>query len=181
MKKITYLTIFIFSFSTLSSVLFAQAATDSDSVNYEQQRQRVNKLLEERSQRFGEFDLSIQKKTGIFGIFKTKGDMQKSIDILKQVVITDNNIFVETKRLLDLKDYESDRHAALAREYDKQVSAYMKTITKLQDENDKLRAQLDNMDQSDQQSNFLLYLLATVIIILSVLFVQLFRRRKSKI
>ncbi|MFD2968015.1 hypothetical protein [Sphingobacterium bambusae] len=181
MKKITYLTILIFSFSMLSTMLSAQVTVSNDSVNYEQQRQRVNKMLEERSQRFGEFDLSIQKKTGIFGIFKTKGDMQKSIDILKQVVITDNNIFMETKRLLDLKDYESDRHAALANEYDKQVSAYMKTITKLQDENDKLRVQLESMDQSDQQSNFFVYLLGSVIIILSVLVVQLFRRQKSKI
>ncbi len=165
----------------LSTTLAAQVAVSSDSVNYEQQRQRVNKMLDERSRRFGEFDLSIKKKTGIFGIFKTKGDMQKSIDILKQVVITDNNIFIETKRLLDLKDYESDRHAALATEYDKQVSAYMKTITKLQDENDKLRVQLESLDQNDQQSNFLVYLLGAVVVILSALVVQLFQRQKSKI
>ncbi|TDS15751.1 hypothetical protein [Sphingobacterium paludis] len=174
MKRIApLLVVFVLQFSALS--LFAQ--NDSDSVNYEQQRLRVNQLLDQRSARFGAYDESITKKTGIFGIFKTKKDMQKSIDILKEIVITDNNIFVETKRLLDLKDYESNRHAALANEYDKQVSAYMKTITKLQDENDKLRQQVGTLDQNDQQSNFLVYLLIAIIGVLAVVIYSLYQRR----
>ncbi|MFD2593723.1 hypothetical protein [Sphingobacterium griseoflavum] len=180
MKKTIYCLIILIGLFACRTDLFAQSSAASDSINYEQQRQRVNKLLDERSRRFGEFDLSIQQKTGIFGIFKTKKDMQKSIDILKQVVITDNNIFVETKRLLDLKDYESDRHAALANEYDKQVSAYMKTITKLQDENDKLRGQLTTLDESDEKSNFFVYLLLVVIAVLLVVVLQLFKRQKAK-
>ncbi|WDF68224.1 hypothetical protein PQ465_18230 [Sphingobacterium oryzagri] len=180
MKKKQAFFLIIWSLFVCIATVQAQTIANSDSLNYEQQRTRVNNLLEERSKRFGEFDQSLQKKTGIFGIFKTKSDMQKSIDILKQVVIADNNIFVETKRLLDIKDYESDKHAALAKEYDKQVSAYMKTITKLQDQNEQLRLQVSTLDGSDQQNNFFVYLLIGIVILLSVLLYQRYRKDKDK-
>src|SRR3546814_611948 len=83
-----------------SSVSVAQ-----DTLAYELQRQKVNTLLDERSQRYGDFNQSLQKRTGIFGL-KTKKDMQASIDILKEIVLTDNNIFRETKVLVDYKDME---------------------------------------------------------------------------
>jgi len=173
MKKIAQ---FILLMALQTHMVSLLAQTNSDSVNYEQQRLRVNQLLDQRSARFGEYDKSITQKTGIFGIFKTKKDMQKSIDILKEIVITDNNIFVETKRLLDLKDYESDRYAALATEYDKQVSAYMKTITKLQDENDKLRQEVGTMGESDQKSNFFVYLLGAIVLGLLFIVYSLYKR-----
>src|SRR5690606_18171017 len=98
---------------------------EADSSLFENQRQRVNMLLEERSRKFGEYDQSLQQRTGIFGLFKSKSDMQKSIDILQAIVINDNNIFIETRKLLDLKDTERDRFQLLATEFDNQVTAYM--------------------------------------------------------
>ena len=100
------------------------AQSISDSISYEIQRKLVNTLLQQRSTKFGEYDVSLTQKTGIFGIFKSKGDMQKSNDILKQIVITDNNIFLETKKLLAIKDYESEKNLEKARQYDSQVTAY---------------------------------------------------------
>ena len=182
MQKLRNFLPLLFLLLWLGSVNNAWAQLDrgNDSLNYEQQREHVNQLLEDRSQRFGEFDTSLQQKTGVFGIFKTKGDMQKSIDILKQVVITDNKIFIETKKLLDLKDYQSDRYAALATEYDQQVSAYMKTITKLQNENDKLREEISTLDTKDHDSNIFLYLLIAVIFILLITIYQLYKQSKGK-
>lgn len=107
--------------------------------------------------------------------------MQKSIDILKQIVLTDNNIFVETKRLLDIKDFESDKNRALAAEYDKQVSAYMKTITKLQDENDRLRLQIDTLDKEDHSSHVLTYVLLIIIAALLFVLYRQYRQYTSKI
>lgn len=178
-KTFLPLLIILFWLSSVNNA-WAQLNRGSDSLNYEQQREHVNQLLEDRSKRFGEFDISLQQKTGVFGIFKTKGDMQKSIDILQQVVITDNKIFLETKKLLDLKDYQSDRYAALATEYDHQVSAYMKTITKLQNENDKLREEISALDTKDHDSNIFLYLLIAVILILLVSVYQLYKQNKVK-
>jgi hypothetical protein len=152
----------------------------ADSMTFEAQREQVNHLLDERSRRFGEYDESLEKKTGVFGLFKTKKDMQKSIDILRQVVLNDNNIFIETRKLLDLKDAQSERYQRLAAEYDNQVSAYMKTITKLQNENDKLREQLKSMENTDRGSGIMLYISIIVIIGLIIALIYQYNRHKPK-
>ncbi|GEM69464.1 hypothetical protein SMI01S_30700 [Sphingobacterium mizutaii NBRC 14946 = DSM 11724] len=163
-------------------LLHAQDSTavKADSLTFEAQRERVNHLLNERSRRFGEYDQSLEKKTGVFGLFKTKKDMQKSIDILRQVVLNDNNIFLETRKLLDLKDAQSERYQRLANEYDMQVSAYMKTITKLQNENDKLREELKSMESTDTGNGVLIYLAVIVIIALIILLIYQYNRHKPK-
>lgn len=155
-------------------------STNMDSISFEQQRTRVNLLLDDRSNKFGQFDNSLQQKTGIFGIFKTKKDMQNSIDILKQIVITDNNIFVETKKLLDIKDYESERNRALATEYDTQVTAYMKTISKLQKQNEELRETLESAKEENHDGNNLFYISLLAIAIMGYYIFKLHRTIKSQ-
>ncbi len=169
-------------FTTFFQLLKAQDSTaiKADSLTFEAQRERVNKLLNDRSSRFGEYDQSLEKKTGVFGLFKTKKDMQKSIDILRQIVLNDNNIFVETRKLLDLKDAQSERYQRLANEYDMQVSAYMKTITKLQTENDKLREDIKSLENTDRGSGILLYLAILVIIGLIIVLIYQNNRHKQK-
>lgn len=132
-----------------------QPATDTaslarDTVNYERQRQKVNDLLTQRSARFGQFDESLQRRTGIFGL-KTKKDMQASIDILKQIVLTDNNIFRETKTLLDFKDFEKTQIAQQASEFDGRINGYIKTISKLQREQERLANEVDALEKTNQR------------------------------
>lgn len=160
---------FIKSFSFLLFFLtgFAVSAQNADSTSFEAQRMRVNKLIEDRKVKFGEYDLSLEKKSAIFGLFKSKDDMQRTIDILKNIVITDNNIFLETRRLISIKDDEKQKFQNLASEYDKQVSAYMGTINKLQKENEKLKKDIENLEGSDNSSNILLYIALAIIAVLS--------------
>ncbi|MCW2261370.1 MULTISPECIES: hypothetical protein [Sphingobacterium] len=146
---------------------FAVSAQNADSTSFEAQRMRVNKLIEDRKVKFGEYDLSLEKKSAIFGLFKSKDDMQRTIDILKNIVITDNNIFLETRRLISIKDDEKQKFQNLASEYDKQVSAYMGTINKLQKENEKLKKDIENLEGSDNSSNILLYIALAIIAVLS--------------
>ncbi|MEJ5147440.1 hypothetical protein [Sphingobacterium sp. MYb388] len=148
---------------------FAVSAQNADSTSFEAQRMRVNKLIEDRKVKFGEYDLSLEKKSAIFGLFKSKDDMQRTIDILKNIVITDNNIFLETRRLISIKDDEKQKFQNLASEYDKQVSAYMGTINKLQKENEKLKKDVENLEGSDNSSNILLYIALVIIAVLSYL------------
>lgn len=148
---------------------FAVSAQNADSTSFEAQRMRVNKLIEDRKVKFGEYDLSLEKKSAIFGLFKSKDDMQRTIDILKNIVITDNNIFLETRRLISIKDDEKQKFQNLASEYDKQVSAYMGTINKLQKENEKLKKDVENLEGSDNSSNILLYIALAIIAVLSYL------------
>ncbi|GAA0883074.1 hypothetical protein [Sphingobacterium siyangense] len=147
----------------------AKSQNNPDSSSFEVQRSRVNDLLDARQQKFGAYDTSLTQKTGLFGLFKSKGDMQKSIDILKDIVITDNNIFLETQKLLKIKDFEKDKYQQLATDYDKQVSAYIGTISKLQKENEKLRAQGDKTSGNLPLSNILLYIALLTIAVLGYL------------
>lgn len=155
MKKTAYI---FLSCLLLSLTSIALAQDNPDSISFETQRKRVNDLLDQRSKKFGDYTTSLEQKTGIFGLFKTKNDMQKSIDILKSIVINDNAIFIETRKLLDLKDNQAERYQALANEYDQQVTAYMKTITKLQVENDELRSQISALKDQGHKDNNLLYI-----------------------
>ncbi|MHC8948289.1 hypothetical protein [Sphingobacterium hungaricum] len=170
---------FLIYFSLFLAVL-ASAQTSStvaaDSASYEAQRVQVNKLLDDRSHKFGEYDLSLEKKTGIFGIFKTKGDMQKSIDILRQIVITDNNIFLETKKLLDYKDFEREKFQRMAADYDNQVTQYMKTVSKLQEENEKLTIQVAELENRDHSDSVYIYVGIFFILILSAIIFMLYKK-----
>ncbi|ERJ58667.1 hypothetical protein [Sphingobacterium paucimobilis] len=170
-----------FLYLLLCSCIPAKALVqqNQDSISFETQRQRVNVLLDQRSKRFGDYTNSLEQKTGIFGLFKTKSDMQKSIDILKSVVINDNAIFLETRKLLDLKDSEADRFHALAKEYDQQVTAYMKTISKLQAENEKLRNTIQALEEEDHTDNKYRYVIFVILFLSGVLFF-LYKRRRSK-
>ncbi|WP_270089436.1 hypothetical protein [Sphingobacterium sp. SYP-B4668] len=177
--KIIALALHFFIALLYTNTLYAQQNTD-DSTSYESQRKRVNDLLHARSTKFGEYDVSLQKKTGIFGLFKSKGDMQRSIDILKQIVITDNNIFIETKKLLDFKDFEREKFQKLATEYDGQITAYMTTINKLQNENEELKEQLSALEGKDHGNDLLLYLTFAGIIVLGFFTYKFYKQRSVK-
>ncbi|ULT27684.1 hypothetical protein KUH03_13885 [Sphingobacterium sp. E70] len=57
----------------------------------------------------------------------------------------------------------------MATEYDKQISAYMGTINKLQNENERLRTELDKTEGKGLAGNLWFYIALLVIIILAVL------------
>lgn len=139
--------IMFFVASCTTSFTFGQEVTDT--TGYEAQRQKVNALLTERSRRFGQFNESLQKRTGIFGL-KTKKDMQASIDILKQIVLTDNDIFQETKALLDYKDFEKSQIAEKATEFDGRITGYIKTISKLQREHERMVNEINTLEKSNR-------------------------------
>jgi len=141
---------------------FAQQSAP-DTSGYEQQRQKVNNLLAQRSARFGQFDESLHKRTGIFGL-KTKKDMQASIDILKQIVLTDNDIFRETKMLLDYKEFEKSQIAQQAFEFDGRINGYIKTISKLQREQERLTGEVVALERTNQIYEGLVVLLGLVVI-----------------
>ncbi|NGF57894.1 hypothetical protein G5B00_15345 [Parapedobacter sp. SGR-10] len=171
--------VLLFCLSPMGGTM-ANISLDTDTSLFENQRKRVNFLLEERSRKFGEYDQSLQEKTGIFGLFKTKADMQKSIDILQAIAITDNNIFLETRKLLDLKDTEREHFQRMAKEFDAQVTAYMKTVSKLQEENDSLRLKIKELEQEEHSSGVIFYVLGLVFIGLLIVIYLLYKKLHPK-
>jgi hypothetical protein len=131
--------LFLIVLSSISTSLFA--FQNADSLTYELQRNKINSMLNARSEKFGQYDQSLTSRTGIFGL-KTKRDMQNSINILTEIIQTDNEILKETKTLLDYKNYQQEKVVSQSKESESRSLAYMRTLNKLQTENEKVNAQI---------------------------------------
>jgi len=134
MIRLTFLIALLLSFSTL------KAQTDTSA--YETQRAKINALLAERSSRFGQYEQSLNERTGIFG-FQTKQDIRNSNEILRQITLNDNTIFRELKVLLDYKDLQVQQVKSSVTDNTERLNSYMAAIKKLQDQNQLLRDQLN--------------------------------------
>ena len=148
-----------------------------DTLAYEVQRQRVNDLLNQRSARFGEFNKSLDARTGIFG-FKTKKDMQASIDILKEIVQTDNHIFKETKVLIDYKDMEKTFIASQNQQSTARINGYVNTISKLEKHQDALKLSLKQLEE--RYNRLLVFSLFAGIVLVVFVAVALKRKFQTK-
>lgn len=122
------------------------AAFQSDTSAYQLQRLKINGLLAERSTRFGQYDQSLDARTGIFG-FQTKRDIKNSNEILRQIVLNDNNIFKELKILMDYKDQEVKEVINTANSTNSRIQAYMLSIKKLQDQNQFLKKEAQQLER----------------------------------
>lgn len=119
-------------------IIHFQTFAQQDTTAYASQRIKVNTLLTERSERFGQYDESLNQRTGIFG-WQTKKDIKNSNEILRQVVLTDNNIFKELKILMEYKDLQNQQKVEVADHSQERIEGYMQTIKKLQDQNETLQ------------------------------------------
>lgn len=167
MKKNALIAVFTIIYFFVSKTSHANA-TLRDSSTFESQRAKVNNLLDERVQKFGDYDLSLTKKTGFFGLMKSKQDLQNSNNILQEIVKMDNKIFMETRTLLRIKDYEAERFQQLATEYDNQVTAYMRTVSKLQASNENLNEEIESLKNAESKTSVSIIFFSIVIISLLI-------------
>jgi len=132
--KAFFLIVFILNFICPS----AAEAQSADTTAYQAQRLKVNALLAQRSAKFGQYDQSLTQHTGIFG-FQSKQDVKNSNEILRQIVINDNNIFKELKILMDYKELIVQQVKRDASSSNSRLQNYQATIRKLQEENERLQ------------------------------------------
>ncbi|MBC8986603.1 hypothetical protein H9X96_12515 [Pedobacter sp. N36a] len=125
---------------------FSAAAIRVDTSAYQLQRLKINALLSERSTRFGQYDQSLDARTGIFG-FQTKRDIKNSNEILRQIVLNDNNIFKELKVLMDYKDQEVKNVIITSNTTNSRIQNYMLSIKKLQDQNEHLKKEISTIEK----------------------------------
>ncbi len=164
-------------FGVLSLLLTGSSLKAQDTLAYEVQRQRVNELLNQRSARFGEFNKSLDARTGIFG-FKTKKDMQASIDILKEIVQTDNHIFKETKVLIDYKDMEKTFISSQNEQSTARINGYVNTISKLEKHQEVLNLSLQELE--NRYNRLLVFSLFSGIALIILLAVAIKRKFQAK-
>jgi peptidoglycan hydrolase CwlO-like protein len=143
-----------------NTIAYTYAQTDTSA--YQTQRLKVNALLTERSSKFGQYDQSLSSRTGIFG-FQTKKDIQNSNEILRQIVLTDNNIFKELKVLLDYKDLEVKQVQSAITNTSNRIESYKQSIKKLQDQNQLLRKELKSQESGTRFTIFLIFFILLAI------------------
>ncbi len=170
--------LFFFTLILISPAI-AHTKLASDTLTFEVQRDRVNKLLNERSAKFADYDFSLQQKSGFFGLLKSHNDFQKSMNILEEIIVNDNHIFIETRKLIDLKDSERERFQVLAQEYDSQITAHMKTVSKLQKENNRLREVIAELEKKEHNSHMTAYVLLVLSFLAGLIYFIYYRYSKK--
>lgn len=149
-----------------------------DTSTYELQRAKINTLLAERSAKFGQYDESLNAKTGIFG-FQTKKDIRNSNEILRQIAINDNNIFQELKVLMDYKDLQFEQAKTVSTSSSASIQNYRRTIKDLQDQNQKLSNSIDKVENSKDLAYLLMSIFVIACAVLSYLLFNKMKRNKK--
>ncbi|WP_299354554.1 hypothetical protein [Mucilaginibacter sp.] len=174
MKKIILFGLMCFLFAG------AFAQSNSDSLTYQVQRNKINSMLAVRSQKFGQYDQSLSEHTGIFG-FQTKKDIRRSNDILMDIVKTDNEIYQQLKILLAYRTFQQSQVLDKSKETENTALESMYTINKLQNQLEKIKKeQEENIRLQDKASlNFKIIVFILVGIILFLLRNQIRRKEKA--
>lgn len=164
MKKILLLVAFCFS------MIAANAQANSDSLAYQAQRKRINSMLDQRKQKFGQYTQSLSMHTGIFGL-QTKKDIRRSNDILMDIVKTDDDIFVQLKILLEYRTFQQIQVQSRSVETDNANLGFMNTINKLRAQNEKLQRDAKAAEEQQQKTSqtALAIIVGLIIIILLLL------------
>jgi hypothetical protein len=173
MKKIILLCFFCFSGIGLA---YAQSQVNADSIAYQLQRKKINNMLDMRKQRFGQYQQSLNKHTGIFGL-QTKSDIRRSNDILMDIVKTDDNIYKELKILLEYRAFQQRQIQTHSKEAESLSLGFMSTINKLRQQNIALKASAQKAVQQKENSQRI-YIIVIVLMLASILFLI---SKKSKV
>lgn len=158
------------------------AQPNADSLAYQNQRKKINDMLAARAAKFGQYDASLSHHSGIFGM-QTKKDIRRSNDILMDIVHTDNDILQQTKVLLTLKnnqlDYRNFQQQTIqtkVKETEDNSLAYMSTINKLRDQNQKMKMAVQNADKTEAKLKFWLIISLILFIVTSILWIKAKKR-----
>jgi hypothetical protein len=175
MKKNLLFTLSLF----FAASTFAQ--TNTDSLAYQLQRKKINSMLDMRHQKFGEYDQSLARHTGIFG-FQTKKDIRRSNDILMDIVKTDNDIFQQLKILLDYRTFQQTQVQTHSNQTDSTNIGFMNEINKLRQENEKLKHDAVVADQERQKrTQTAMYIIIGLLVVVLLLLRRVFVKKNPPI
>lgn len=157
-------------------LVFAQKS-NSDSLAYQLQRAKINQMLENRRQKFGQYDQSLKMHTGIFGL-QTKKDIRRSNNILMDIVKTDDDIFRELKILMDYRVFQQQQAQTHSTQSETATLAYMTTINKLREQINQLKQEAEK-EKTHQVTQLRILIGVIVLLFVSILYL-LTRKRTAK-
>lgn len=152
---------------------FAQKA-GPDSLAYQLQRAKINHMLDLRRIKFSEYDQSLTRHTGIFGL-QTKKDIRKSNEILMEIVKTDDDIFRELKVLLDYRIFQQQQVQTKSAQTENINLGFMTTINRLRQQIDQLKQEAQK-EKEHQESLMRIFILVAVLMLGSILFLLMKKR-----
>lgn len=171
MKKIILLGLFCMFLGS------AFAEVGSDSLAYQLQRKKINRMLADRADKFGQYDVSLKKHTGIFGL-QTKKDIRRSQDILMDIIRTDNDIYKELKILLEYRAYQQKQVQSHSQEVQGSNLGFMNTVNKLRQDNERIKAELAQ-EKNHFQTIKNLFIIVFVLMLASILFLVTRKTKRS--
>jgi hypothetical protein len=171
MKKFVLLSLLFF----IAKGVFAQ--NNSDSLAYQLERTKINAMLAQRAQKFGQYDHSLNMHTGIFGL-QTKKDIRNSNTILMDIVKTDDDIYKELKILLDFRAFQQTQVQTKVKETEDNAIGYMNAINKLRNQVDLLKAEADKQQQ-EAEKNTRMFIISLGLALVAILLLVTRRRKRT--
>jgi hypothetical protein len=145
-----------------------------DSMAYQLQRAKINQMLDVRRQKFGQYEESLTKHTGIFGL-QTKKDIRRSNDILMDIAKTDDDIFREIKILMDYRVFQQQQAQTHSTETENVNLGFMTTINKLRQQSDQLKQEVQN-EKDHQVKQLRIFIIVFVLMLGSILYLIVKKR-----
>ncbi|MDR3694878.1 hypothetical protein [Mucilaginibacter sp.] len=164
MKKFTFFTFFV-----LISIC-ANAQQSNDSLAYQLQRAKINSMLAQRTQKFGQYSESLAMHTGIFGL-QTKKDIRRSNDILIDIIKTDDDIYKQLKILLEFRAFQQNQVQSHSSEVEESRIGYMITINKLRKQVEQFKTASQKQEEDEEKTirAFIIALAAMLVLLLFLL------------
>jgi hypothetical protein len=160
----------------LYTYAFAQK-NNVDSIAYQLQRAKINQMLDVRRQKFGQYQESLSKHTGIFGL-QTKKDIRRSNDILMDIAKTDDDLFREIKILMDYRVFQQQQAQTHSTETENVNLGFMTTINKLRMQADQSKQELQN-EKDHQVKELRIFIIVFVLMLGSILYL-IYKKRAVK-
>lgn len=157
----------------LYTYTFAQK-NSVDSMAYQLQRAKINQMLDVRRDKFGQYEESLSKHTGIFGL-QTKKDIRRSNDILMDIAKTDDDLFREIKILMDYRVFQQQQAQTHSTETENVNLGFMTTINKLRQQSDQLKQEVQN-EKDHQVKQLRIFIILFVLMLGSILYLILKKR-----
>ena len=137
-------------------------------------RMNLQNLLAERAKNFSEYTGAIQKRSGIFGN-KSKRDIQKTNEILIQIVTLDNDIMNALNRALSYKTFEKTTDNYNSRDCEMKLQKSMEVTDTLTKQLMVLEKKIKKQGSSSSTYQTLFY---TTLVLLLGLLVLYYRKRE---
>lgn len=143
----------------------------------EQEKLALQKLVEEREARFGQYSRAATARTGIFGN-KTKKDLVVQVNVLTNIIKTDNRIIATLENFLEYRTFQKTEMTYSQAELDQKNQRLDELTTVLSKKLSAAESTKKALEIKIKWARLLNYFLVFLIILLGYFYWKLWRQNK---